>query len=93
MSWRDSATLGAQGAHPVRGARDRAAQTPAHNQQRDERDDDHLHQHAQKRVAPDLPRLCRDVASVVDNRQAADDMVVVVQRHHVDMEGCRCPSE
>ncbi len=48
-----SAPLGTQRAHPLRGTRDWAAQTPAHNQQSNEDDNHHLLQHAQKSIAPD----------------------------------------
>ncbi len=82
-----SASLGAERTHPLRGARNRAAQTPPHNQQSDQRDDHHLHQHAQKSIAPHQPRLRPDVTGILYDCQAADDMVLLVQRHHVNMEG------
>ncbi len=77
-----------QGPHPLGGSRNRPTQAPTDNQQRDQRNDDHLSQHAEERLAPNPPRLCPDVARIMHNRQTTLDLVLtVVQRQSVNVDG------
>ena len=69
----------AQGLHPLRGSRDRAGDTPAHDQQGDQDDEDYVGQRAQERLAPNPKALGPDVSGIVNNRQAADHFVPPMQ--------------
>ena len=65
----------AQRFHPVRRARDRSGDAPAHNQQRNQHDQNDVRQRAQERLAPDAQHLSPDISRVMNNRQTADQFV------------------
>src|ERR1051326_2977511 len=69
-----------QGSHPLRGAGNWTGDAPAHDDQRDNRDEKHIDKRTQKGFFPDPLNVSRDVADVVNQCEGSSDGLVIVGR-------------
>jgi hypothetical protein len=69
-------------------SRDRACQTPSHNQKRNRGNDQYLDRHVQESTTPNAQYFSADVGGVMDNYKASDKCLIrCIKRSgkHVDL--------
>src|SRR5712692_377346 len=71
----------AQSSHPVGCPRDGAFNAPAHDQQGDKSDENNVCQRTQESLAPNAQTLGTDIASIVNNGECPQNLVLAMQGH------------